>query len=225
MRKITPIIRTALLCAAALGLAACELPDNTPGLQLASAIRNGDAARVRELVAAGAPVNISGPGWSPLMLAVMQDNGEMVDILVGAGADINARTKDLATPVSLAARWGKFGALERLLKAGVNTEPRDMIGWTPLMWAALRGKDRAVELLVKGGANINAEDSDGNTPVMLAVSRGHRESALTLVEGGADLSHRNRFGQDAALLALKSGFPGLASEISGLGSGAKKKRR
>jgi ankyrin repeat protein len=55
-------------------------------------------------------------GWTPLHIAVVQENNEAVRLLVSAGADIHARDVDGITPLEFAER-GHPNTLEALLQA------------------------------------------------------------------------------------------------------------
>jgi ankyrin repeat protein len=93
---------------------------------LIAAARGGHVAVVRELVAAGAPVNyVSSLGWTALMEAV----------IFGDGSPRTAET------------------VKALLDAGARARFRDWQGTTPLRLARLRGDDAVVELLVAAGAD------------------------------------------------------------------------
>lgn len=215
MKKSAAILLKTVVLLAAAFAASCDLPDGGPAAQLTSAIRANDTVRVRQLLADGVSPNVSveGGGWTPLMTAVMQDNAETVKLLLDSGADLYARTRNLQTPLHLAARWGKPAAAEVLLRYKASPEMLDELGWTPLMWAAMRNKGPVAEKLLKAGARINAIDSDGNTPLILSVWRGHRDTALVLLAHGANPALKNREGLDAAGVAAKNGFPALAAEL------------
>jgi ankyrin repeat protein len=93
---------------------------------LIAAARAGYADVVRELIAAGAPVNyVSSLGWTALMEAV----------IFGAEDGRTAAT------------------VEALLQAGAKARFRDWQGTTPLRVARLRGDDAVVALLISAGAD------------------------------------------------------------------------
>ena len=220
------LLKTVVLLAAAFA-ASCDLPDGGPAAQLSSAIRANDTPRVRQLLAAGVSPNVSveGGGWTPLMMAVMQDNGEITDILLDNKADVYARNNALQTPLHLAARWGKEKAMASLIRRGLSMELRDELGWTPLMWAAMRGKAGVAEQLLKAGARPNPVDSDGNTALILAAWRGHAAVVSLLLSHGANLHARTRDGLDAAAVAEKNRFPQLAAMLRGYKPGGKSVRK
>lgn len=68
---------------------------------------------VRVLLKAGAKVNHD--GWAPLHYAAFEGREAMLDALFAAGADLNARAPNHATPLMLAARNGHIGVVRRLL--------------------------------------------------------------------------------------------------------------
>src|SRR5690606_6583670 len=72
---------------------------------------------------------------------LLGDVGACIDALLGAGADVNARTSELDSstemqPLHIAARADEETALHALLKAGAQLEARSALGQTPLHYAA-----------------------------------------------------------------------------------------
>ncbi|XP_057682121.1 ankyrin repeat and SOCS box protein 3-like isoform X2 [Corythoichthys intestinalis] len=57
---------------------------------------------------------------TPLILAAQHGHRECVEVLVQAGADVNAQDRDLATPLSLASRRGHLACVEFLLEHGAD---------------------------------------------------------------------------------------------------------
>jgi ankyrin repeat protein len=80
--------------------AACE--SGPPISPLIAAAREGDTARITELVKSGADVNQRGGvnSWTPLMHAVHKKQPASVRVLIDSGADVNltagARGRDTA---------------------------------------------------------------------------------------------------------------------------------
>ena len=92
--------------------------------------------------------------------------------LLEAGGDVNAVTGDGATPLIVAAEYGRAAVVERLLEEeGVDANAaaapsRGSI--TALMLAAARGRSDIVAMLVDAGADINFAGSDGVTALLAA---------------------------------------------------------
>ena len=113
-------------------------------------------------------------GATPLLAAVYQGNREMVDVLVGAGANINQRSHWWA---------GSFGVLDHhgpladfLIERGAVLDAHA---------AARLGRiDRLRELIAKDPSVVHARGGDGQLPLHFASSV---DVAALLLEHGADI--------------------------------------
>ena len=74
-----------------------------PPAELIDALKAKDHARVKALLAAGAPVNARDKhGYTPLHIAAASGNLECVALLLAKGADRDARAPDGMTPADFA---------------------------------------------------------------------------------------------------------------------------
>ena len=114
--------------------------------QLMRAAREGDEKRVRELVAAGAKLDlVDVRGWSALHHATFNDHAGVAKLLLngkfeGKGADTNRRTNAGETALIWASFQGREAVVRLLLARGADVTLRDRVG-TALTWA--RDFDRA----------------------------------------------------------------------------------
>ncbi|CAD7701665.1 unnamed protein product [Ostreobium quekettii] len=127
---------------------------------------------------------------------------ECVDVLLRAGADINALAKGEGVLI-FAVRGGHYDVARMLMERGaeLNSSPKDdpritlvhalAIGTSP---SAEVDVELLKEVLVKG-ADINAADEHGNTALHLAAIVGKEASVLELVRSGAKLDERNQDGR------------------------------
>ena len=155
------------------------------------AARNGDRAALRALIEKKADVNQpDADGATALHWAAYRDDVESVDLLVAAGANVNAANDLGATPLWNASTNG-VAVTKRLLEAGANPNLALLAGETPLMAAARAGQAGVVELLLAKGANPNAHGPRGQTALMWAASGRHPAAVKALLAHRADVHARS----------------------------------
>jgi ankyrin repeat protein len=160
---------------------------------LVEAVRTGDLAAARALMAKGADVNASeADGTTALHWAVQRNDADLVSRLLKAGARVNVKNQFGSTPMFEAAVMGNAVLLERLLAAGADVESPNADGQTALMVAARTGQVEAVRVLLRKGAKVNAtEQWHGQSALMWAVAQGHVEVMRELIARGADVNLRS----------------------------------
>jgi ankyrin repeat protein len=87
-------------------------------------------------------------GWSLLMVAAEAGNVEQIRSLLGAKADVEARTRRQRTSLHVAAYAGNRAAVIALLAGNANIEAKDDYGRTPLHVAAEQGFTDILSLLM-----------------------------------------------------------------------------
>jgi ankyrin repeat protein len=165
-------------------------------LRLVEAVRsrNRDIQSIRALIEQHADLNAAYDGATALAWASHLDDLETADLLIGAGANVNAANDYGVTPLFLACTNASAGMIAKLLKAGAN--PNASLFWTGetvLMTCARTGSATAVKLLLDGGANVNARESKKEqTALMWAVVHKHSEVVRVLIAHGADVRARSK---------------------------------
>jgi cytohesin len=102
---------------------------------LAQAVKEGDIAVIRVLVANGVALDTPenrGDRDSPLHLAVDENLTEVVRLLLDAGAKPDVLNSSRQTPLHMAAERGNDGIVALFLSAGADPDMRDAQGRTPL---------------------------------------------------------------------------------------------
>ena len=215
------------------------------GDELCRACRSSDEdesdalARVRELLAEGAPVNStqSSDGYSALGLAA-EWSPAIVEELIKAGAD--ARVGDMhdgSAPLVYAAMGGNVECAALLLAHGAD--PDGLLngrrqGDTPPLHCAVFSGDgsiRITKLLLEAGANPNApktapdwvnDQSEGETALHRAarLKNGPEAGALCalLMEHGADHQARDKIGRTPLHSCAEHGSEQAASVLLDFGA-------
>ena len=117
-------------------------------------------------------------GATPLWVACLRNNTDLISLLINNGADINKLCKDNEfckeeSPLHLVSRLNNISCLKTLL------DPDDP-------------------------PNINIEKSDGTTPIFLAVKEDNLDSVILLLENGADINIVRKDMVSPLLLAVQN---------------------
>jgi ankyrin repeat protein len=145
---------------------------------LVSAAELGRVQEVRRLLAAGAESRKG--SWTALTRATLFGQGEAVEILLDAGAQINAHESGVGSALYLAVAGRRDSLVERLLEVGADPNLTPDWGLTPLMVAAMQGNLPVVRLLLAHGADPKRRNPDGKTAVELALRERHPEVAAAI---------------------------------------------
>jgi uncharacterized protein len=156
---------------------------------LADAVMNGNRGAVKTLLNQKVDVNAAqGDGSTALHWAVMNDDLETAQLLIKAGASVDAKSRMGAiTALYLAAQHGSAPMIDLLLKAGASANEANDTGTTVLMLAAGSGSVDAIKILLDHGADINAKEKTwGETPLMFAAAMNRADAIKLLIARGAD---------------------------------------
>ncbi|HEV2601499.1 MAG TPA: ankyrin repeat domain-containing protein [Candidatus Babeliales bacterium] len=168
-------------------------------------------------------------GLTPLMYAVEQDKIRVVEYLVGAGVDLDAKNSDGKTAEQMAESTSRsriahylqeykklttdvFAAIDdyhpmtwlrKYSKEVLVSYPKNKKGQTPLIYAVEKDgyeQQKVVQFLVGAGVDINDRDAEGMTALMRAARMARAEIAGYLINAGADKEVRSEKYEWTALI-------------------------
>ncbi|HWI82962.1 ankyrin repeat domain-containing protein [Ramlibacter sp.] len=114
---------------------------------------------------------------SPLMMASLKGQTDVVQKLIDRGADVN---KTGWTALHYAATGGHLAIMALLLEHHAYIDAESPNGTTPLMMAAHYGSTEAVKLLLNEGADATLKNQQGLTAIDFA-HRANRGDAADLI--------------------------------------------
>ncbi|KAM6209082.1 LOW QUALITY PROTEIN: protein phosphatase 1 regulatory subunit 16A [Sarcoramphus papa] len=193
-------------------------------VRLLEAAARHDAEEVRQFLQSGiSPDLCNEDGLTALHQCCIDDYGDVVTVLLEAGADVNAHDSELWTPLHAAATCGHLRLVQLLVQRGadllaVNSDgnmPYDLCedevtldcletamaeqGITQekieeARAATERGMVREIRQLVQAGADLDAPRGHGATLLHIAAANGYAEAAELLLEHRAGVDARDEDG-------------------------------
>ena len=116
-------------------------------------------------------------GQTPLILATIKEDENMVKSVLQAGADVNRINQQTGQT-----------ALMEAASNGADVNIFDASGNTALMLAAQKGYLNITEALIEAGADVNLASTSGDTALMVAARNEHLNITKVLIDAGADVN-------------------------------------
>lgn len=145
---------------------------------LFEAIESQDISQIKQYLAGGADINarkdyyrapdIQIKAATPLIVAMVTENIEIIELLLANGADVHAKVND-APPLIMAIFKEDKRMVELFLANGADVNAKCLNGLTPLHCAYFDSNKEILDLLIANGADVNAKDDDGNLPSQMSL--------------------------------------------------------
>lgn len=138
----------------------------------------------------------------------------VVQMMVGAGADVNASTEYGSTPLMTCG--DSYQITRFLLKHKAEPNAVDKSGRNALHHAARRfcNSSPVIRMLLKAGIDIESKDKDGMTALMLACRTNRVDTVVSLLEKGADIDAIDNKGVSVTQHAIDGGYTYPVCELN-----------
>ncbi len=160
-------------------------------------------------------------GESRLIQAAADDaSPSALQLLIKAGASLNAATPEGFTAVFRAAQYGNTDCLEALIKARADANLGHKNGVTPLFVAAQNQQPACLRMLIEVRVSIDAASNDGATPLLIAPQCGYEDCVELLLKAGPGCQCQscNQEGSHSHFQCRKPRQPRVHSAAHGGGS-------
>ena len=142
---------------------------------------------------------------SPIFSAVAKSRGNLVELLLAKGADVNAKDAFAESPLDSAVKEGLPEMVKLLIAKGAKVNGDG--GTTPLHKSASTGQKEIVELLLANGANVNVTIAFGDTPLDWADRNNKEDVAAILLK-----TRRQNRGRVGIRRQMRSPLPRYSQE-------------
>ena len=194
------------------------------------AVRRGQEDLVRMLLEAGAL--LTKPSGEPQALLHEATSPALVDMLVLAGADVDALNELGFSPLHQQAKVGRDDVLARLLYHNANPNLQDKAGRTAAFWLGKGRASPSLAALVAAGLNLEHEDHEGNVAAHLWPVRSRDQEFLSegYIRAPAVWMAKNHQGETPLYVLSRTDKTGLFQKLqadlsarsASLGEGARR---
>jgi ankyrin repeat protein len=130
---------------------------------------------------------------------------EIIQLLLGKGANVNEKDEYGWTALHRATENGHLAAVQLLLEKSADVKANANYGGTALHRAAKNGHEAVARLLLEKGADLEAEDNYGGTALHRAAKNGNEAVVRLLLDNDADVNRKYNF-EVVAQLLLRGGL-------------------
>ena len=145
--------------------------------------------------------------------AARRADTEAVRVLIGDGADVNARSGDGSTALLWASYKDDAASVDLLIRAGADVNLANDLGATPIWAASRNGSGAMAKKLLAAGADPNAPLLLGEMPLVTASRSGSADVVRMLLEGGADVNAPAARGQTPLMFAVAQRHPAVVQVL------------
>ena len=172
--------------------------------QFYQSIRNNDLSALQTLLKTSDVNTRDSRETTPIMWAAAYGTLDAMNMLIGAGADVNAKNAFDATALHWCA--GDLNKVRLLVEKGANVNAVSKMGRTPLLIAAAHsGGSPVVEFLLSKGARAAVMDKAFNSPLSVAAHAGNVASVRALLEHGVNVGPKDIASAVALMNAADNG--------------------
>jgi ankyrin repeat protein len=180
--------------------------------ELYYAAKSGDLIKVKQLIDNGTDINkLYYHAKTPLIVAILHDQGEIIQYLIEKGADVNAAKGIDHTALELALLYDNPKLMKTLFNRGAVFDVKDRHYILTLLAATHANCMDSIRYIAERGIDLNVND-DGITCLISAAAAGHIKLVKMLLELGANPLYAGDDGRTAYNYAKKQSIKKILKE-------------
>lgn len=155
-------------------------------------------------------------GYTPLHLAVISSNIELIKCLISHNVDLNIKDNESHFAMHWASVCGQEEVISLLVNAGANINSKDGFGATPLHYAAQlyatkteeddkESAKKILQKLLELDDDVDSQDNNGRSALLWAASVGSQYTCKMLLDKGANINFPDKDGLTALHCAASQG--------------------
>ena len=166
------------------------------------------ATNLKILINSGTNINNYGIGRIPLSIAASRGLNDIINILLDAGANINAQGLYGYTALHEAICYNHIDTAIILLSRGADPNIANEDGYTLLLYPGIN--DKLTKYLIDAGVNVNIKNKSETTPLHIAIQDYTDDTVMkisTLIAAGANINAQNKLGSTPLHWAIEESNP------------------
>jgi ankyrin repeat protein len=145
-------------------------------------------------------------GRTPIFMAVIAGNQDMVELLIKNGAQVRVGDSNLRAPIHYAGFMNNINMIKLLLDNGSVIDTRAIGAATPLIHSSLSDRSVLSRFLIEQGADINIQCNSLTTPLYFAALNNNLAYLNFLLDKGADLDTPDFLNRTPLYVAVRDGY-------------------
>ncbi len=131
--------------------------------------------------------------YSLLSIAAIEGHDQLMQLLLGYGADVNTQGGFYGNALQAASCRGNDQTVQILLEKGANVNAQGGFYGNALQAASCYGNNQTVQILLGYGADVNAQVGSYGNALQAASCYGNDQTVQILLDHGADVNVQDRF--------------------------------
>jgi serine/threonine-protein phosphatase 6 regulatory ankyrin repeat subunit B len=182
---------------------------NIPQKDFHQIVKEGHLNEIKTIISDVKDINIKGENdLTALMIALKNENEDVVKILLKNSADVNIKGPSNRTSLMFGVETGNENIIKLLLDENANVNSIDNRGYNALFYFNIRKNFKSnlniLEQLIKNNININQKANNGDTPLINLAKKGSPNLIKKILTFDPRVNETNNNNETALSIAINN---------------------